>query len=260
MKLGLQSATIRVFEPSELAPQERERLLGALEAFVNLGDTAEEFLAFGKQHPEFFPVIILVGIHRAPVTTENLEGFSFETLSWHPACRRLGLLFRDLLRRAWTRPSSGRDDDIEASHEFLALLNIKPQDQIKGWGDAFSSVLESYPRAYPSGVHFGHLWADWKTGSFLYSPWNEFQRAVYVLFREGWRAKTCPRCSRQFIAGKPRQTYCSPRCFGEAKSERGLLWWHVHGKRWRAKRAAKGGPDGGLTSRGPRKRKRKGHR
>lgn len=257
MRLGLQTVTVRVFEPNELAPAEKERFLGALEAFVNLGDNVEELLAFGKQNPEFFPVIIYVGVRGSPVISGDLEGFSLETLSWNPACHRLGLVFRDLLRRAWTRPTSGLNDDIESSSEFLALLNITPQDQIKGWQDAFAPVLERYPRAYPSGVRFGHLRADWKSGSLLYSPWNDFQRAVYILFREGWRAKTCPRCQRRFIASKPRQLYCSTKCYGEAKGERGLQWWRAHGKRWRAKRAAKGGGAGDLKRRGPRKGTRK---
>jgi hypothetical protein len=80
--------------------------------------------------------------------------------------------------------------------------------------------------------------ADWKTGSFRYMPANDFQRAAYILFREGWRAKVCEHCSRRFIAGKPVQRYCSTSCSGETKRRRHLDWWNKHGRIWRAKREA----------------------
>ncbi|MGD0920430.1 MAG: hypothetical protein ABSA70_01540 [Terriglobia bacterium] len=101
--------------------------------------------------------------------------------------------------------------------------------------DALQAIFAAHEFAE---VASSPILADWKTGSFIYSPSNDFQRAVYILFREGWRAKTCVRCSRRFIADKPVQRYCSTKCSGETKRERNLDWWNKHGKKWRKQRKA----------------------
>jgi hypothetical protein len=269
---NLNTASICVFEPSELAPAERERLLLALESFVNLGDGLEDFLAFGKQNPEFFPFEILDEATRSlkPLAPPCVEGRANMTealywalagklgearriadteadvahgevkiwtrvVSWEPACHRLVLFYRDLLRSAcW--PTVLNPSDAFTGDTFLILLGIDPPAGIGDWVEAFKEIQAAYPAAEAVAPQFSRLHAAWKTGTFEYTPDNDFQRAVYILFREGWRAKMCVRCSRRFIASKPVQSYCSTKCSGEAKRERNLAWWNSKGKKWRKRR------------------------
>ena len=267
--------------------------MGALEAFVNLGDTLDEFLAFGSQNPDFFPVQILdeATMSLTPLAPPCVQGTanmvesiylvlsgqleaareiagtdkdSFhgeeriwtKVVAWEPACKKLAVFYRDVLRLAWERPKTG-PHSVEACEEFLILLGIDAPVGYGDWQEAFQVIRDIYPAAEATGVHFSQLWPDWRTGTFEYLPQDDFQRAVYILFREGWRAKTCPHCTRRFIAGKARQVYCSTKCAGEIKRERGNQWWSAHGKRWRAKRPAKGGRSEDIKSGRPRKRIRK---
>jgi hypothetical protein len=249
MRNGLRKGTIRVFEPNELAPEDKERLLGTLEAFVNLGDSLEEFLAFGKQNPTFFPVPIRDNsqISRTPIpdpcfTSTVVDSvnpankgkkFWTKALAWEPVCHKLALFYRDSLGHAWHPPYPG-PIDISTGEEFEILLGLSGEGYAGREDDALPAILTAHPDA--AIVIDNPIMADWKTGTFLYSPSNDFQRAAYILFREGWRAKVCERCSRRFIADKPVQRYCSTRCSGDTKRERTLDWWKKHGKIWRARR------------------------
>jgi hypothetical protein len=250
MRNGLREATIRVFEPNELARSEKERLLGALEAFANLGDSLEEFLAFGKQHPTFFPVPIK---DNSQISWTPLPAPSFESgiissidpasdgkklwtkaVAWEPVCHKLVLFCRDCLRYAWHPPYPG-PHDITTGEEFEILLGLETGHKYADREEALQAILAAHDFA---DVQSSPIMADWKSGGFIYIPGNDFQRAVYILFREGWRVKACVRCSRRFIADKPVQRYCSTECSGETKRERNLDWWNKHGKKWRTKRKA----------------------
>jgi hypothetical protein len=252
MKSGhrnLNSASIHVFEPNELAREERERLLCALETFVNLGNSLEDYLAFGKQNPEFFPFEILdksqlsesplapPAMQRTALTVEGEKRIWTKVIAWEPACHKLARFYRDALQSAcWpTVPNPG---DAFTGDTFLILLGIDPPAGIGDWIEAFEEIQAAYPAAEAMAPQFSRLQADWKTGTFEYTPDNDFQRAVYILFREGWRAKTCVRCYRRFIADKPVQSYCSTKCSGEAKRQRNLDWWNKNGKKRRKRREA----------------------
>jgi hypothetical protein len=246
MRTGLQRATIRVFEPNELARDEKERFFAALEAFANLGDSLNEYLAFGKQDPTFFPVPIRdrSQISETPfaipcfgdsvVTADGERKLWTKAIAWEPVCHKLALFYRDCLRFAWHPPDPG-PYDIGTGENFEILLGLETGYKYAGREEALQAIFAAYESAE---VKSNPILADWKTGSFLYMPYNDFQRAVYILFREGWRAKTCIRCSRRFIADKPLQRYCSTECSGETKRERNLDWWNKHGKKWRTMRKA----------------------
>jgi hypothetical protein len=247
----LARSSIRIFEPGELAAEEKENLLSTLEAFVNLEDRLDDFLEFGEMNPNFFPVPIRdeSQISQTPlpdpcfsstiissVKTAD-EGMKWWTkgVAWNPVCHKLCLFYRDSLRRAWHPPLPG-PWDVSTGEEFEILLGLTP-DQYAGRDDrALEVILYTHPAAKPELQN--RIMADWKTGTFLYDPANDFQRAVYILFREGWRAKVCERCSRRFVADKPVQRYCSTRCSGDAKKGRGRVWWNKHGRQWRARRKA----------------------
>lgn len=246
MKKGLRRATIRVFEPNELARDEKERLFAALEAFANLGDSLEEFLAFGGQNPTFFPVTIRPRweFSETPLaepcsvdlvaTADGEKKRWVKHIAWEPVCHKLALFYRDCLRLGWRPPEPG-PYDIATGENFEILLGLETGYRYAEREAALQEILAVYEF---TDVKSSPILADWKTGSFVYWPSNDFQRAVYILFREGWRAKTCVRCSRRFIADKPVQRYCSTECSGETKRERNLDWWNKHGKKWRTKRKA----------------------
>ena len=93
----------------------------------------------------------------------------------------------------------------------------------------------------PSGMKFrlARFIPDWQTGEFQYYPNTDFQRAVYLLFKQSWRAKVCIECGKYFIGDKPSQIYCSLTCNKDAKRQRNLAWWKLHGDAWRRARAKK---------------------
>jgi hypothetical protein len=246
MQPDLRRATIRVFEPNELARYEKERLFAALEAFANLGNSPNEYLAFGKQNPTFFPVPIRdpSQISETPLATACFEDSAAtadgekkiwtRAITWEPVCRKLALFYSDCLRSAWHPPNPG-PYDLATGEQFEILLGLETGFRYAAREKALKAILAACEFAEVTSTP---ILADWRTGSFIYMPDNDFQRAVYILFREGWRAKTCARCSRRFIADKPLQRYCSTECSGETKRERTLDWWNKHGKKWRTMRKA----------------------
>lgn len=211
---------------------------------MNLGDTLEEYLAFGRQNPTFFPIPIRdrwkisetplpsPSVEETMLTAERERKVWRKAYAWESACHKLVLFYRDSLGRAW-RPAEPGPYDIGTGEEFEILLGMETGYQYADREEALQVIIAAHPDAE---VQSSPIFADWKSGSFLYSPTNDFQRAVYILFREGWRAKTCVRCSRRFIADKPVQRYCSTRCSGEANRERNLAWWNKYGKKWRSDR------------------------
>ena len=80
------------------------------------------------------------------------------------------------------------------------------------------------------------FFADWDEGVFRYRGMCDFQRALYLLFRESWRARTCEKCRSKFIAMRVAQKYCSTDCSESVQRELKLTWWKQHGERWRAAR------------------------
>lgn len=244
--------TVHLYLPGELAPDEKRGLLDALEKFANLGGGRCEYLEFGKQYRTFFPVPICdySQVSATPLappyfesTITTAEGQRKEwrkAVAWETECYGLALFYRGCLRNAWHPPYPG-PFDVVTGEEFATLLGLDTGQKYADREDAVNAVLAAYPSAK---VESNPIVADWKTGSFIYQPINDFQRAAYILFREGWRAKVCARCSRRFIADKPMQRYCSTKCFGDAKRERNLNWWNKDGKRLRMETRAPASPKG----------------
>lgn len=224
-------STVPVFAPSELAsPEVKARLFAALERFANLDDTLEAYQGFLSQSPAFWPASIRLA-------QEDQQG---KPVDWStPECHRLALVYRDALRRVWrNEDSSGLVDFLLGIKDFLgsALLHQAIVAHIPDLNQACSRLRVRYPRPQ---IDLPSLYPSWGNGAFSFISLTDFQRAVYILFRESWRAKVCPCCSGFFIAHKPPQIYCSSRCYGTAKQRRGLDWWRQHGSQWRAARKAK---------------------
>lgn len=93
------------------------------------------------------------------------------------------------------------------------------------------------------------FYVDWDGGIFRYQGACDFQRALYLLFRESWRARVCEKCETKFIARRVAQKYCSTECSGNMQRELKRKWWAEHGETWRrrrkkSKRNEKGGHNG----------------
>jgi len=226
---------------NKLPAKEKSRLLAGLEKFAKLGDGLEEYLSFARQLPEFWPVEII-----------DLEG---NPIRWTLACHKLVLIYRDCLRRLWRlEPDAFGDESLSLLLGVSYTLRTVTREDLEHlippksgagfplrhswgiWGLAWKEVLEAHPEAFI--VDVGGIFPSWRRGEFVYTPANDFQRAVYLLFRERWRAKVCVQCGTRFVAKRPPQFYCSTKCFGEVRRNRNLLWWKQVGSRNRKARAA----------------------
>jgi hypothetical protein len=77
---------------------------------------------------------------------------------------------------------------------------------------------------------------DWDEGVFRYRGACDFQRALYLLFLESWKARVCEKCSAKFIARRVAQKYCSTECSESMQRELKQKWWAEHGEAWRRQR------------------------
>ena len=80
---------------------------------------------------------------------------------------------------------------------------------------------------------------DGRTGAITWEFGCPFQRAVYDLMQDRWRAMVCPQCHKYFIADKTAQKFCSSRCWGDKKAEQMREYYHQKGKIERQRRKTK---------------------
>ena len=215
--------SVRDHVPQRLAENEKERLFASLETFINLDNGLQDLANFRTQCPNFWP----------------LEIYTPPDQTWLGLSDRLHdvvIGFRDALQHLWQGgPSSEFALEIVLGLNFDTWFGGNPTELM-----FFSRrALEELRRLGSHAIHKASLIPDWNAGDFLYLPVNDFQRAVRLLMKENWRAKTCAQCARYFIAAKPARIYCSSGCYGKAKRARGLRWWTAHGRAWRKRRARK---------------------
>ena len=242
-KRKVAKSTIPTRGSNRRAPRDVEMHFYQLERFVNLGDDPSAWKEFCEVYPEFFPVRFCT----IDYTDEDDES-GIEFASYQPEFYNLFRTFRDMLRGVWKSNSETKlaillgIDTIawqiiarrkEASQEERFFGG--PQIQLEEAMSKISSQFKSGPsnQFYPKS-----LVPDLRTGTFRYDPDTDFRRAVYALFRQMWRAKICPRCAKYFVGDKPPQTYCSSKCYGEAKKERDLQLWRSVGSERRKERTS----------------------
>src|SRR5215469_6544253 len=170
-------------QPTDLAPQERLRLYRGLERFVNAGDSPEEYRSFAKGWASFWPLDLQDG-------TTNLE--------WTDACHLLFRAYRDALRRVWISDPVALQGGVLSFLLGLSDMRICLPGEL---GLAHRRALDRIEIVHPGGTEISRpvTYPHWKSGNFTYSPTNDFQRAMYLLFRESWRAKVCAKCSTYFV-------------------------------------------------------------
>jgi hypothetical protein len=190
-----------------------------LEELVNVGDSDQDFRAFATKCRSFWPL--------------DTQDPSIGLLRWDIAAHGVFLAFRNYLRKVWV------SDRQAVEYAYLSVLlgldvDFADRPDEECWSFQRAEVNEAWAelrKTYPQvgvGIRPG-VYPVWGSGVFTYVPDNDFQRAVYQLFLETWRARVCPRCSRYFIAQKAAQIYCSTKCGGGVKRERSLEWWRREG-------------------------------
>jgi hypothetical protein len=216
----------------------------ALEEFANLGDTAQDMAKFRRKHPGFAPPFAL-----AKVGPECRQGW---VRPLERPCLPLTFVWRDMLRRVWSGNAGEgelemllgldweavgmvvnqdvgggiRGQDIVESRKELSWVAdrwLKAEDAIRGSGLVFAVYKKAQPR----------IRAPWQAaGKFQYSG-NDFENAVFALWRSCWRARVCRMCESYFVAGEKAQKFCSKFCSREGKNQSNRRWWSESGPDWR---------------------------
>ena len=179
---------------------DKRKLFEALEEFANIRSDKEGWAHFRKQWPNFFP---------GEQYDRVVEG-SKPSIADYPYC----------LDRLWI----GTDSPVEV----LLGIDARPYraDELppeEMWIADLASIAAEF------GV-------DWDGGVFRYRGACDFQRALYLLFLESWKARVCEKCSTKFIARRVAQKYCSTECSQDIQRELKQKWWAEHGEAWRRQR------------------------
>jgi hypothetical protein len=203
-------AAVFSLEQSHLATENTQRLYKGLERFVNTGDTLEDFRSLSKAWSSFWPL-------------DNMGAGD----GWTDDCHRLFLVYRDTLRRVWIS-----DPEALRSGSLMFLFGLAHPGTLlsapQGW-----QLKEAEQSCAAYGSSSNVVYPHWKDGSFTITQRNDFQRALYSLFRESWRAKVCSKCSSYFIAEKPARLYCSVECSNSSHKKAALKWWKEKGAKRR---------------------------
>ena len=267
-------ATIRLPPRMRLARPQRERLWKGLERFVNCGDSERDYRALGRAFPEFWPVEIqhfplqecvppipkpaepILPLSDAELDREIEDSSRLSetaALDWHSVCHRLFLFYRDTLKNIWT-VNQGTDWFCGGREEFLLGLSDRnneareiakensypippsclPFELFICWRE----ILRRFPTAWPEGRR--EIKVLWDYGDFYFVPGNDFERAFYLLFRQNWRARACPRCEMLFVARRPKQTFCGTVCSAGSRLASKRKWWRRVGRKRRAHQKAPG--------------------
>jgi hypothetical protein len=190
--------------------RDRPKLLQALQEFANIPDDKNVWATFRKRWPNFFP----------EDEYDKVAKDSKLSICSYPYW----------LHQIWIGGE-------RAPHlEIMLGLMEAPVDGTPE--DAWVADLSSIPAKFS---------VEWDQGVFCYEGGCDFQRALYLLFRESWRARICEKCHSKFIAKRAAQRFCTTDCSENMQRELKRKWWAEHGEAWRRERKES-------------KRKRKGRR
>jgi hypothetical protein len=262
-------ATFRLPPRMRLAIAERERLWKGLERFVNCSDSESDYTAM-RAFRDFWPLEIWHYPEQEPCTlsisavsfpprpheseSESVESGDYARLNWHPACHKLFLFYRDTLRGIWAGNTEMKGSAVDSGTFLLGLSSLgedslaqAKEDNVVSLvmsatplalHDAWQEVLSRFKTAATSGGI--QLKALWSHGDFAFVPENDFQRAMYILFRQSWRARICPRCQMFFVARRPKQMFCGTACSAGSRLSSKLKWWKRVGKKRRSGKGKNG--------------------
>jgi hypothetical protein len=195
--------------------RDRPKLFLALGEFANIRSDAEGWAHFRKRWPNFFPE------SEYDKVAEGQKPSVFDYPYW--------------LDQIW------KGGETEPYLRILLGIDSAPEPADEGTPeDSWIVGLSSIPAQF---------YADWDEGVFRYQGACDFQRALYLLFLDSWRARVCEKCGTKFIAARAAQKFCSTDCSEAMQREFRRRWWAEHGAAWRKKREIvksrkKGGKNG----------------
>lgn len=254
----MNNATVHVLMPNASAPKEIGRLFAGLELLANLGDSYPEYCEFVKKYPTFCPVILF-----DESTNRQLE------LLQNESAHELFKVFRDYLRSVWRREPAALREQVQQILLGVATrpLGCEPLDQNEAlqdhiperigatdWNERLEArsvkMFENFPPRYRRAMmlmklhpdsrffrpYFPKIMADWESGEVFFELRTDFQRAVYALFRQSWRARVCRECQKLFVAVRHPQMFCSAQCSMTVKLRRNRAFWKNRGTVQRRKR------------------------
>jgi hypothetical protein len=198
----------------------REWFWRGLERFANTDDSAEAYLALSKSWPTFWPITI--------------EDQNHSSIAWNSDAHILFLHYRTILRSLWAREFPFVDSSRTAR---ATSTNGSFVNQLFGTEAPEAQIKRAFGRSLK--VATTSFWPEWGAGVVRFISYNDFQRAVWLLFQESWRAKLCSGCGIYFIASKPAQGYCSTICSNQAHRSGSLRWWKQKGAEARRTRRKK---------------------
>jgi hypothetical protein len=177
--------------------RDKRKLLEALEEFANI--RPEEWRYFRKRWPNFFP---------GEEYDKAAKGLKPSIIDY-PFC----------LDQLWI----GTDSPVKIMLGIDATPladELLPEDM---WLAGVSSIPAEFD-------------LEWEEGVFRYRGACDFQRALYLLFRESWKARVCEKCDAKFIARRATQKYCTTDCSDRMQRELKQKWWAENGEAWRRQR------------------------
>jgi hypothetical protein len=182
--------------------RDKRNLFLALQDFANVRPNQQGWVNFRKRWPGFFP----------DEEYERVKNNSTPNIADYPQ---------------WV---DGLWEGAEPEPILSILLGLKPPPDltsVESHEDAYGHQIASMPTDW---------WLDWGKGAFVYESTCDFQRALYLLYRESWRARICIKCAAKFIARRAAQKYCSTDCSEGIQQELKRKWWAEHGEKWRRER------------------------
>jgi hypothetical protein len=182
--------------------RDKRKLFEALEEFANIRPDVKGWGQFRKRWPNFFP---------GEEYDRVLEG-SKPSIVGYPYC----------LDQLWIGTDSPMKIMLGIDTAQYRVDELQPEEM---WIAGLASIPAEFD-------------VEWDEGVFRYRGACDFQRALYLLFLESWKARVCEKCSTKFIARRVAQKYCSTECSGSMQRELKQKWWAEHGKAWRRQRRA----------------------
>src|SRR5258708_5842217 len=173
------------------ATKNSEALFSRLEQFANLSDDARAYEVFAQQHLDFLPVMFY--------DYELGQAARDSPVGWRTEFHELFRVFRDLLREVWKHGGNAELAILMGTAEWAwKVINREAEpgtlDAIfRGYETRLKEASARIPAKYfavPAKVY-----PDWSVGTFRYKADTQFREAMYLLFRQSWRAKMCPRCA-----------------------------------------------------------------
>jgi hypothetical protein len=255
----------------DLAKKE-ERLLRAVEDFVNTGPTKKDWLYLKKRQPGLLPdEIYELPFDRVIELNHQYGNSPQDEGSWMKLPELLvdgitltpyrdgpnqdtfvkfqlfPLLLQDQVRSLWRDPAGGINSvlpsrftvDTEgdfALREALDLTDSSKERPSGWWGyrgySALSDEYEDLRRLMLSFI----VEIDWTRGTVQPKFETSFQEACYLMVKNAPRARLCENraCpSPYFIAMRATQKYCGEGCVRQIRKQSKLRWWNRVGDRRR---------------------------